>query len=295
MSDANKAEIQHRVAALVGGSKDPRNLDRIFSWIRFRTHGHRLTRDIGDFACHFTDRDQGRTFDGAQLIVDALQTFPWNFWRLGHMAPPNATADEVAKVAIAGLTIKDPSWFRPALGVSKNAALKDLKHALLKVDGIVSGNLRLKSQLSNRERRVLESFLRDMPDRLFTGSQLASEFAKVLSVNKLLSAPDAEISSKIEGILSVYAIEKMHQRRLVSKNWYPVDLIAGQFGPHLAIYGDFVTPWGEVEASARLPIFTTTCKPEEWLEGWQPEIMQAGSTLVRPLELNRDGKLSVIN
>lgn len=295
MSEPHRDEIQRRVNALAAGARDPRSLDRIFSWLRFRTHGHRLMRDVGDFACHFTDRDQGQTFEGAQLITDALMTFSWNFWQLGHMGPPNATAGEVAKALEAGLAIKDPAWFRPALGISKETAKKVLAAALPKIGGISNGRVVQVAQLSEREGKVFGAFANSMPDYLFTSGQLAEEFVKVLRLNKLLDERDApSLPSRIEGFVAVYAIEKMHRRKLIPKTGYPIDLYAGLFGPHLAIYGDFVTRWGDKEAGARLPVFTSTCKPEDWFDGWTSGAINVGDCFGVPLELNGSGKLAIL-
>ncbi|WP_439471219.1 hypothetical protein [Brevundimonas sp.] len=277
--DLNQEEMQRRVEALLDGTLDTRNLDRIFSWLRFRTHGHRLVRDVGDFAFHFTDRDQGKTVEGARLMSDALMTLPWTFWRLGHMAAPSASAGDVRRATVAGLEIKTDEWCRARFQMPKVRAQKTLNAALKKLVGLVNGTFQVSESLRPRELLVIRTLVQDVPDYLFSDKRLAKEFAVVLMRNGLISENKFDDVVALEGLLGVFTIEKMHNRRLAFGSGEAVPLYTSLYDGKLAIFGSFVTPWGDVEAQAELPVFVTDCAPNLWFENFKADALKGAIEL----------------
>lgn len=299
MTDRDRTEIIARTKALLAGTTDPRNLDRIFTWLRFRSFGHKLVRDIGDFAFHMEDRDRGRTFEGSLLMSESLKLVSWTFWNLGYAQAPNVSQSELAKVALASLELKEPDWFQPNLGMKKARARNVLTSALAKTGGLrgvtgrVGGSvIQPVSELNDQERAVLGRFTGTFPDSIFDSKRLIRDFANVLERNGVIEPAEKSRILTHENLVGVYAIEKMHRRVLKISTNQNVELYAGVYENCLSVYGHFVVPWGEVESSMYTPIFTSSAGHSDWFSG---HLASSGSIWEEPMIIGDDGKLRLLS
>lgn len=289
-------EIDHFASRIASGQSSARDIDRLFLWLRDRSYGNTIIRDIGDFTAHSFERDRGIIVSDFRRFVDAFQTFNWFFWSLGYSARPAASSVEVKKVALANLSFRSDNWCQSHLGFSRIRAVNYVTSACRKITGLIpaEGPLRFTigfigfEKLNTRERAALMASAGAMPDQVFGSDDIRDQLTNVLQKN----AFDPDIISAIEqqnAMISAYFIEKMNGCYIQISPESRVRLKMSSFSGKLSIFGEFVLPWGEVQAEMHHPVFQSECNPSDWLvlkagESWETYPYDSEHEL-------RDGKL----
>jgi hypothetical protein len=292
---SEKSEIRARVERLLAGSKNSRDLDRVFAWLRFRSYGRSAVKDIGDFAGHLEDRDRGLAWAGASRISTMLK---YHIPRIEAENTPKilpGTKAIYSASAIAALDSSKESYIQDGFGISKAKAKLHLQRALSKVDVFIGRTVRLARPLNQIENDLLQRFggllVAHAP---FDDEVLTREFGEVLCRNSLISPSEEAVVLGIRDFVAVFAVEKMQRARIKVGDAHTASLRAGLDADGNIIVGaHFEVPLRSGPVTFVFPIFVTKCRPEEWVEDWAAASIRP-SFWDSPFEINLAGKLDLI-
>ena len=291
MSDL--AEMRARVARLLSGQREVRDLDRLFSWVRFRSFGHRLVRDIGDFTAHLEDRDKGSTHEGIGLIRQSLS---YHLSITKVLSDDSASLEDMASAALASLEVDPPENVKRQFRLGKAAVKTHLQSALGKVQSLDGRVLTVQTPITQIEIDALRAYVGTVvvaPP--ITQGKLVSELGSVLVKNNLLEARQISKLKEQAEWVAIFAIEKMHLARLrlfdgaSAKLLLCVDPIENDGRGVLSIAAEMYLGHHTFMVSA----FSSTCAPSDWFEEWSGNRSQM-TVINRPIEISGLGKLRLL-
>jgi hypothetical protein len=190
-------------------------LDRLYSWLRFRSYGHATVRDIGDFVAHAGDRDRGMTWEGVSRIAAVLNyVIPLQLAeREGKFR--NCTKEVLQAAMLANWEFDLPEDVKLKSGMAKQQAGRNLRSALKKVVGYDGEVWLFSSRLTKHEDHILRHYMtRQVLQPFITPEMVISQLASCLVKNRLLKSEDA---ARLEGqrdFICLYILEKMHFTKL---------------------------------------------------------------------------------
>lgn len=281
---AENVDIQRRVERLISGQWNTRDLDRIYTWLRFRSYGHGVVRDIGDFTAHLEDRDQGLTWKRAQLLNDAFAYQMPKIEAHGTGKKPDIDVSTLKKGLMATLELDAPETVRKRVGMGKDKARAALKSICRKFDTFDGETVILNSDASPNEPRVFEFYTRLLiTTPAFDAGVLAAETFEVLVRNQIIKKSDKQRFESVSPFLALFAIERMHQARLRLPGKKHAQLTAG-YDKDGMLYVAISTPigWRGQTQSVGVSFFQTQLLASEWCK---PELVESGPHWDHPLEI----------
>jgi hypothetical protein len=305
MPQKDKSGLRARACRLAGGQRRQADIDSIFSWLRFRSFGDDLIRDIGDFAHHWEDRDRGSTRNRSRILQQAFTTWRWKFQALApHL---NVALDQrsFSQAILAGLKLKTDEWCRENIGVSYSFAVREVKVGLRKIESVRSDVIPIfrsvfqtTEPLTELQEKIIRVFADGQPEPLFNGRQLTEKLSNLLLRHGIILPEESERFEGQSQFISIYALWSMHHKSLDIGDKERIDLSIGFYGEkeeiHLAIFGNITILLNENESASIIhPIFTTQCNPEEWLENYQP--VSLGLQITNSVEILDNGKLGTLD
>lgn len=293
------SEAAARAWRFVTEEGDARNLDRLFSLLRFESQGFPIFRDIADFAAHSDLRDRGAVFEGAQeystIIEYAVPRIASA--RTGQSIPTDKAA--LAAFAKANLAVLPEAVVQEGLGIDKAAAANVLRKALSNLHSFDGRHLVTYPGMTNGHKAALEFFGMKMRlHGLFDDNALIEDVAGLL-VREGLLVPKMEEPVRFQKAhVAQYAIEKMNkvQIKLPSgKNGLlKVSLMAGDKLGISATVPDVIEV-GVSIISMSVPLFTTDNAAEEWLTPALHAALKAKYQIPYDIELRSDWKLDLLD
>lgn len=281
----NKQGARVRIQRLIAGARYPDDLTRIFIYLRSRSHGERLVKEIGNFSSHHDRRDQGMSWRRAGNIHHSAKLFLQMAIR-ERGGTVTIKREQYERSMLATLDLIGPSLIRKGLRMTMKQVERTLASALAKM--AVTGNAEV--FLTKAELLVL-NFLhhrfRTMP--AFSGADLVEGLIAAMTKEELLTASEQEQLRQQAGYISTYAISLMHHCEL--------DLGLGDIGTLQAGVGEDgnlcvalcsqSTPQLEVTAT----IFETGCDPRDWCSPDCEADFTRRFTFVSELDLDERGRL----
>ena len=192
---------QRRVARLLRGERRVTDLDRLFADLRMLKPGCSSVREIGHFAAHRDERDNGISLSRANDIQTSARLWQQQF----DGRPP--TVDDLREAGRANFNIMPEPRLRERLGISKQMAQQAFNKAIRKFE---AGR-----PLKTREQEVLKVFGLSMMWQFALDDQtLSTDFADLLVMEEALAdSARAEFEGAYQ-FISLYALSIMHGARL---------------------------------------------------------------------------------
>ncbi len=192
---------QRRVARLLRGERRVTDLDRLFADLRMLKPGCSSVREIGHFAAHRDERDNGISLSRANDIQTSARLWQQQF----DGRPP--TVDDLREAGRANFNIMPEPRLRERLGISKQMAQQAFNKAIRKFE---AGR-----PLKTREQEVLKVFGLSMMWQFALDDQtLCTDFADLLVMEGALAdSARAEFEGAYQ-FISLYALSIMHGARL---------------------------------------------------------------------------------
>lgn len=287
-------DISIRVTRLLKGEQTPRDLDRLFTWLRSRSFGNRLVAEIGHFAAHPEPRDRGAARSAISLYLDYLKyALPRCMAQsLPTTRNPVSTKEEFEKAAFAAIELMPPKQIKPWFGLGKAQAIRIARSAFDKIANYDGTDFKVSTSWSPEEYRIIQVLCGLWVNATFFNHQsLVEELYQSLLRNKLIKINDKRALYAQEDWLSVYALEKMHLSQIQASEGHTVVIQSGY---------DITEPDGILFAGALLvgalpqptfvPVFATKCRPSIWCE---PTLI-TGDLWDFPVELGAQNKLQIV-
>lgn len=285
------------ITRIAEGSRDPYDFDRVFLWLRERSFGNGLVKDLGDFVAHSHDRDQGHIVSLLNRFCLVLKIIHWSFWSLGHSDKPNPNVNEISAVALASVSFRSNAWCLSKLKMQKAQCIQYIKSACRKISGLNAPegplvfqiSFRGADKLNQRERDVLDCFVGGAVDSVFQCDDLIEQLEVVLSKNGIADSVIQGWKNNRE-FVGLYLISLMHGTRVRLHDATDVFLYLNLYEYRLAIFGDFTVPWGDTQSAVHNPVFVSDASLD-----WSiiPNDLQAEQFRETRLEI-RDGKLAAV-
>lgn len=192
---------RRRVTRLLRGERHVTDLDRLFADLRMLKPSCSSVQEIGHFAAHRDERDNGISLSRANDIQTSARLWQQQF---DGRTP---SIDDLREAARANFNIMPEPRIRERLGISKQTAQQSFNKAIKK--------LGVGRPLKVREHEVLKVFgLSMMWEFALDDRTLCNEFADLLVMEGAL-AESARV--EFEGtyrFISLYALSIMHGARL---------------------------------------------------------------------------------
>ena len=205
--------IQRRVARLQEGKGHPADFDHILLWLRARSFGNKIIRDLGDFIGHPDGRDQGRS---SERLTDLHAMAAFHLPRITltkdqlRALDPKETKVRAVAAANAALRLYDDKDFRAACGVSKKAAQRTLKGMFDNLEFKDGYTVEFKSSRA-ADITVLDRLLKTLVVNAgFSKHEMGCELEKSLRSNKLIGR-DEKLQSHVVDRLTLFAVAKLHR------------------------------------------------------------------------------------
>ncbi len=280
----SKNEIRIRVERLLKDKAVPRDLDRIFSWVRFKSFGISSVREVADFANHVETRNQGPVRADILNFVDVIAFFMESMGAQRESRPPRWSLDLIASAARGNFELLGRNNISSKIKLSKKSRQSLLNGALDKLYQNPNGEICFRSDTSPLEYTIFEeclSVLCTLP--VFSDIDLAKDLSNVLLKNNVLEKHEKAAFLRLSGKISLFAIEKMHLTKVEVPGQDDMTLRAGPnfLGPQSCIQVSF-------DSMVSYPVFTTSSVAHELVSD---VTMLQESRWTSPLELGDDWKL----
>lgn len=283
-----KNEIRLRLNRLAGGSRNVEDLNRIFNWLRFRSHGDPTIADIGHFAAHQDQRNQGIIWKRAADIFHNARLF----LSLVHAERTGRSwfdmpIPQVERSLLASLTLIGPDLVRSDTRISFSRAKRCIRSIAEKMR--TRGN-----KLTDEEQSIFDYLIRRMsPEPVFSQDELLESFLRVLGKEHLLEPDMVPALRGQSDFLAVYVLSIMHLCEIDVGSSDAARLVVGvQDDGRLVGAAEMENVAANVGIGT--PLFTTNLRAETWVVF--PEEKEAGRffTFTHPLELDSDCRLREI-
>jgi hypothetical protein len=282
-----KEEVRLRLHRVLSGSRNVEHLNRLFNWLRFRSHGWRTIKEIGDFAAHQEKRDQGISWKRAKDIFFNARLFLTAI-RLDNNAD-RVSLEDFHAALFASLDLIGPQRIKRDLGMGFEKARKILQAAVKKsadAKGLV------KASWGPDEKRVVQYVQsRFSPAPVFDQVQLFDALSKVLLKEKLIETADLPRLEAQMGFIAMYVVSLMHLCELDLGSAGTITLRAA-YSPQkhrIEIAAAMPNVVGKVEIAT--PLFATDCCAEDWCDPDCGADFDQFFTWNEPIELDEMGRL----
>lgn len=190
-----------RVDRLLRGERKVADLHNLFSDLRMCHPGHQSVKEIGHFAAHREERDEGISLKRANDI----QTSAKLWQRQQNGVVPDA--GHLEEAGLANLRIIPDHNFKEKFGFSRQTAEQTFKKAIK--------NHKAGKQLKEREVQVLQLFgLSMMWQFAFNDKTLWSDFVDLIIQEGSLMEENRQGFDSVSSFVSLYALNIMHGARL---------------------------------------------------------------------------------
>lgn len=292
-------ELTTRVTRFLAGEGDARNLDRIFSLLRFRSHGRAAFRDIADFAAHSDLRDRGVTFEGAQNLATVIEFVVPRMGTAKQGVTLPSTKKEIENFAQASFTITPEHNIVDKLGLSKDKAGVLLKKGLSKIKSYDGKNWDFHSGMTQPQHEVLSFFINHLRlHSIFNHATLIDDLCEVLVAEKLIQA-DSEAAVRDQSArVAQFAIEKMNGVQIKLPSTKIGDLRVGLgAGDKLFVFAIVpnVVQIGPNIVSISAPAFVSDNNADDWVTPNLLENLKMKYQLNPVIELQADWKLDLLS
>jgi hypothetical protein len=288
-------KIRTKLRRFVDGKRNPRDLDEIFLWIRSKSYGAKIVKDIGDFVAHAEEKNSGFAWRHAAKLS---QMFRYQISKLHDDTDKKIVTmldlDILKDGVVSTFELENPASIKKRTRFGKTKARKLLVSALNKIS--VADGRYIGANFTNDEQRIWDIYNSVMiVQPAFSEAMLITEFVQCLQKNDLIDATAAPKIIEASHYISIYAVEKMHFCNLVVDG-NPANKLTASVRKvaegHLISVGCYT----EVEINGKMTsigadIFTTTCIAEDWADDtlWAKGL--SGNWTV-PIELTPNWKLT---
>lgn len=192
---------RRRVTRLLRGERRVTDLDRLFADLRMLKPGRSSVQEIGHFAVHRDERDNGISLSRANDIQTSARLWQQQF---DGRTP---SVDDLREAGRANFNIMPEPRLRERLGISKQTAQQSFNKAIRK---FAAGR-----PLKAREQEVLKVIGLSMMWQFALDDQtLCTDFADLLVMEGALAeSAQAQFESAYQ-FISLYALSIMHGARL---------------------------------------------------------------------------------
>jgi hypothetical protein len=282
------SELRHRVERLLNGQFIVDDLIRLFLFLRDRSFGNNLVREIGDFVAHADERQKG-------VVTDDLRDFfAWLRFKLPNLNKKIGLQDlppRFPEIACANVKRLDSNALKKDSGLTPNIAQRMMRSIMKKFVPIPTGGYTLTSPLTNNEAallRVAISYIVAKP--VFQDNALITQMRSVLTKNGLLNQDEHCKFCLLKPSIVLFAITAMHQCTILLDSPPPADLMAERTADGtLGVLAMAACVTDEVPAAyIAVPIFSTTLAAQDWCE---QSLLDGQWKWEFPIELSPDRKL----
>ena len=235
-----------RVDRLLRGERNVTDLDRLFSDLRMCRPGRESVKEIGHFAAHREERDEGISLRRANDI----QTSAKLWLRQENGIKPDK--EHLKEAGFANLRIIPDHKIREKFGFSRQTAEQAFNNAIRKYEA--------GKQLKTREARVLQEFgLSMMWQIAFDDKTLWTDFVDLIVQEGSLADKNRQSFDSVSSFLSLYALNIMHGARLKladgNESW--LRLATAKHGAFLRIVAEIPISDNPKFITTKVPMFET--------------------------------------
>lgn len=192
---------RRRVTRLLRGERRVTDLDRLFADLRMLKPGHTSVQEIGHFAAHRDERENGISLSRANDIQTSAKLWQRQF------EGKTPCLDDLREAARANFNIMPEPRVRERLGISKQTAQQSFNKAIRKYE---AGR-----PLKAREREVLKVFgLSMMWQFALDDRTLCADFTDLLVAEGALADSARTDFESVFYFVSLYALAIMHGAKL---------------------------------------------------------------------------------
>lgn len=244
-----------RVDRLLRGERRVTDLHNLFSDLRMCRPGRESVKEIGHFAAHREERDEGISLKRADDIQTSAKL--WHRQQNGVM-PDN---EHLAKAGAANFRIIPDHVIREKFGLSRQTAEQTFKKAIR--------NHQKGKRLKDREVQMLQEFgLSMMWQFSFDDKTLWSDFVDLIIQEGSLTEENRQAFNSVSSFVSLYALNIMHGARLKladgNRAW--LRLAKAEEGGFLRIKAEIPVSDNPKLITISVPMFETGLNAEDYCD-----------------------------
>jgi hypothetical protein len=291
-------DLKRRLARLLAGGRNTRDLDILFLWLRQRSFGNKAVADLGNFAGHAGERDQGVTWEQgrrwAQQIRHQLSRITAKGGEERHY-----DAAALIQAALSAFDMDDPARIKKGFGIGRNKARSLLADGLDRIETCSSERIVVSGFSGELQEKIVKKYCSTIVSTpALTQQELTRQFEAAALKNRLLEPDQLPIPNDLSEFISVYAVERMHLSKLM------IDGIEGSLragfhiheGQRLLLEVSVSVPVTDLERpiNVSMSIFTTECDARDWCDPALIPEYHSGMAWSEPLEIGPSGKLQML-
>ena len=238
---------RRRVARLLRGERRVSDMERLFSDLRMMKPGRASVREVGHFAAHREERDNGISLERANDIQTSARLWQKQF----DGVPPDI--GHLKEAGRANLNIMPDDRIRERLGISRQTAEQSFAKAIRKYD---AGR-----PLKHREAEVLKVFgLSMMWQFALDDHTLSAEFTDLLVLEGALPETERTNFERTSQFVALYALSILHGARLKMADGAitQLRLAASEETGCLRIKAEIPIGGGRKPVTSSVPLFETS-------------------------------------
>lgn len=296
---ATKDEFGIRAQRWLSGELNSSDIEKLFLFLRARSHGSSVIKDIGDVLGHSDRRTKGVMID---RVWDLYQIWRYHLPRM-DMADKgidlmNAPANMLDLLRISLNSIDEGDLFERT-GYDKRQAKTRIGKMPNKFSSNLDRSLRFTGRdLTDRDIKLIEALLSLINVRaIYTEAELTKDLSRVLLKEHLIDDHQVEQFESIAYFASIVAVANLHGTLLIMPDGSEVKVTTGfesstrepVLNVHFSLELEYKTEPRTMSAS----LFHTGIAAENAIEGF-PDYPARGYFTV-PIEINRAGKITPLS
>jgi len=207
---ALRAKIESRVRRLFEGRQKADDLDQIFLWLRTRSFGETVIRDIGDFVAHGEERDKGQAWGHIRNVSDSLR---YVAAASAHDGQPNK--QQLIGHLRASLPLVTREAIKSATGFSRETASSIVEGLVPHIKSMKDGKPIFDRLLSSKEAKLYRFLTsKHYVTPAYTRAKIAKSLQIVIDRNGLYSDGMDPFPDHVVDAVMIFAVSKMHAAQM---------------------------------------------------------------------------------
>lgn len=287
--------VRLRVDRFLSGDRRPRDLDVIFTDLRFRCSGNQAIRDVGNFVAHAEERDRGIACESIRNLALCFKLHMEREHARKQGDPLPGSVADLRDAALAALSMDTPERVRQKTLMGKKQAKRCLERAYAKIDSFEGNVPVLNDRLTLEEKRVMRRyFVTVLAMPAFIDDDLVAQLGDCLIRNKFMLKSQQLKLREARDYLALYVIERMNLANIDLRNGEYATLRLGYKLNSGLLSIDAWIPMAAMGIQMHVSnvAFATHYDPSQWCE---PELLlalEAGGS--REIEISDSGLLQML-
>lgn len=252
------------VERLMKGERNENDVSEIFAWLRFKSFGNNIVKEIAHLVAHNDERDRGVAWNASNDFVSMMSMFLRGVLKNNYSTSLPNDIESISEGLHANLRRIGEKRCKEQFGFSLSKAKKYLDLALSKISTAKGTQVVIKEDFTENENKVfkfLGNTIISTPE--FDHIILEKQIIDALLKNKLIDKSEIELMKSAMPFIMAYVVCKMHGTELTisGKSNGTLYTVPSQENGKLVVVASL--PAEGLQIQTVFTLFNTNCDPNE--------------------------------